>query len=104
MSKPTEENEEGFLDEAVDFVIDGIRVHDQPCCFDLMIEGKVLKLTAVQLASPRRFRRHFFEVLHRIPKVPRREEDWAALVNGWLAMAPEVPEAPLPPAPGLPCP
>lgn len=101
MSRPTEDDEEGSLDEAVDFVVDGIRIHDQPCCFDLLIEGKVLSLTAAQLASPRRFRRHFFEVLHRIPRVPRKEEDWAALVNGWLAMAPE---SPLPPAPGLPRP
>lgn len=95
------------FEDPVDFYIARMRrpgVHDtQPAFFDLLIEERILRLTAAQLLSPRRFRRRFFEVFHRIPDVPLREEEWLDLVNVWLAMVPELPEAP-PPRSLTPCP
>lgn len=76
--------------EAVDFVVDAVRITDAGRrYFDLTIEGKVLRLTPAQLASPRSFRTAFCEMLYRIPKVPPDDEVWRRIVNVWLTMADE---------------
>jgi hypothetical protein len=78
-----------------DFTVEGVRLYtSDPPVVEMMIGGRILVLGTPDLMSPRQFKARFLEKLRRLPQVPCDAEEWAKLVNEWLASAEEIDQPP----------
>jgi hypothetical protein len=85
-------------DGNIDFRVSKVRILDSdPPAWQFEIDGsKMLRLTTMDLDSPKRFRRRYLEVLFKRCSVPTgkgSDQIWSILVNHWMSMA-EIVEQP----------
>ncbi len=72
----------------VDFEVERVRVlASDRSTYELTIDGQILSLTSAQLRSKGAFATRYLQVLHRIPDLPQKADDWNAFVNSLLERA-----------------
>jgi hypothetical protein len=72
----------------VDFVVDKIRTfNSNPARYEFTIAGRTFTVSSPQLRSPAQFAIAYMDAIHRVPTVPRKVDEWAPIVNGWLTDA-----------------
>jgi hypothetical protein len=76
------------LDDLIDFKVGQVTVlSSDPPSFDLTIDGRSVRFSAKEMLSANAFKSRYFEALHRVPKLPFVDTQWAALVNRWISHA-----------------
>lgn len=72
----------------VDFDVERVRIlASDRSTYELTIGGHVLSLTSAQLRSKSSFATRYLELIHRVPLLPTKADDWRAFVNGLLVRA-----------------
>lgn len=88
------ENSSDEEDEGPKFIIEKVRIYSSvPAIYELTINGAPVKFSARELLSKGSFKARFLDALHFVPALPKKNDDWDALVNSWMTRA-EVIEQP----------
>lgn len=83
-------DDDGHAADAIDFTVDHVTIYDSdPPVYVFTVGGKSIKLSSAELQIAAAFERRYMDALHRLPKMPNRQQHhlWRDLVNGWLATA-----------------